>query len=653
MDKNTIIALIAGVVLLGGYIFYSSKEQERYQVEVAQYNAKMEARALAEAEAKAKADAKAAAELQLTTTPTDSLTAEQIAMIAHQKSVNAVGEALTAAMNNSEQSYTLENDVLKIDFTSRGAQVADVTLKDYTKYSDEERTELVKLFDPSSAKMDFEFYIRNGLNNVKVNTTDYNFVALPIQSVEGGERLTFVLDFGGNAAVEYTYTLYNGEDDSRNYLIDFDVNLRNMTPVMANQSSIGIDWRNTSYQNERGFKNENTYTSIAYHFKGENSIDQLGISEDGKSDKISTAIEWIAFKQQYFTSAFIAHENFSYADISYSTAKPYSGYMKSFTSKMSVPYTSQTEGYNFALYFGPNKYKTLKGLNDLGYGKLEMDEVIPLGWGIFGWVNKFVVIPTFDFLRKYIGNFGIIILILAFGVKLIISPLTYSSYVSMGKMRVIKPEVDVINAKYPKQEDAMKRQQATMELYKKAGINPMGGCIPMLIQMPIIIAMFRFFPASIELREQPFLWASDLSSYDSILNLPFNIPFYGDHVSLFALLMTASMFVYSYLNYQQSASSQPQMAGMKFMMVYMMPAMMLLWFNGYSSGLCFYYLLSNLLTIGQTMVIRNMIDDDKIHAIMKANSAKNKNGGKKSKFQQRYEELMAEQQRLQAEQKKK
>ena len=205
----------------------------------------------------------------------------------------------------------------------------------------------------------------------------------------------------------------------------------------------------------------------------------------------------------------------------------------------------------------PNKYSILKKVDDSKGAEIHLERLVPLGWGIFGWVNRWCVIPVFDFLRNYIGSFGIIILILVVLVKLVISPLTYKSYVSMAKMRLIKPQVDELNKKYPKQEDAMKRQQATMELYKKAGINPMGGCIPMLIQMPILIAMFRFFPASIELREQPFLWADDLSSYDSVLNLPFSIPFYGDHVSLFALLMALSLFGYSYFSYQQTASSQP------------------------------------------------------------------------------------------------
>ena len=272
-----------------------------------------------------------------------------------------------------------------------------------------------------------------------------------------------------------------------------------------------------------------------------------------------------------------------------------------------------------------------------------MERLIPLGGWLVGWINRWIVIPVFDFLHKYIGSFGLIILILTVLIKLLIYPLTYKSYLSTAKMRVIKPEVDALNEKYPRQEDAMKKQQATMELYKKAGINPLGGCIPMLIQLPILWAMFRFFPASIELRGQSFLWADDLSSYDSIVNLPFTIPWYGDHVSLFALLMCAAMVGFSYFSYQQTASSQPQMAGMKIMMVYMMPIMMLFIFNDYASGLCYYYLLSQLITIVIMTSMRRWVDDDKIHAMIQRNAAKQKNK-KKSKFQLRYEELMRQQQ---------
>ena len=554
-----------------------------------------------------------------------------------------MGEYLTAAQEAEPEEFTVENEVMTVRFSTRGGQITGVTLKDYTKYAPRgQRDQLIELMDPASARFDMSFYVKNGLNNVKVNTMDYVFRAEPVETAGDARRVTMRLAVAENAWLEYEYLIYNKQAPERDYLVDFNVRLVNMAPQMANQTSIGIDWSNVSYQNEKGFQNENMYTTLAYRFPGESSIEELGMSDGAKSKSVSTAVNWVAFKQQFFSSVFIAPQNVSSANMAFDTAAPGSELLKSFSVQMAVPYSAQVEGYDFAFYFGPNKYAILKKVTDNNGADLHMERLIPLGWGIFGWVNRWCVIPVFDFLRNYIGSFGIIILILVIFVKLVISPLTYKSYVSMAKMRLIKPQVDELNKKYPKKEDAMKKQQATMELYKKAGINPMGGCIPMLIQLPILIAMFRFFPASIELREQPFLWADDLSSYDSIVNLPFSIPFYGDHVSLFALLMAVSLFGYSYFNYQQTASSQPQMAGMKFMMVYMMPIMMLLWFNSYSSGLCYYYLLSNLFTIGQTLLIRRMVDDDKIHAVMQANAAK-RSKGKKSKFQQRYEELLRQQ----------
>ena len=280
-----------------------------------------------------------------------------------------------------------------------------------------------------------------------------------------------------------------------------------MAAAMAGQSTLGVDWAHTTFQNEKGFKNENMYTTLAYRLPGERSIEELGMSEDKKSETLSETVDWVAFKQQFFSSVLIAPADLSAADLSFETFQPGSGYMKRFRARMSVPYAPQTEAYDFAFYFGPNKYSILKRVSVAGDEELALERLIPLGWGIFGWINRWCVIPVFDFLRNYIPSFGVIILILAVLIRLIISPLTYKSYVSMAKMRLVKPEVDELAKKYPKQEDAMKRQQATMELYRKAGINPMGGCIPMLIQFPILIAMFRFFPAAIELRDQAFLWA--------------------------------------------------------------------------------------------------------------------------------------------------
>lgn len=636
MDKKSIIGIAVVAVLFLGFAYMNTKEQEKYQQEMARWQAYQDSLAAAAAvTAPAAGEAVAAA---------DSVAAAAV----RERQVEALGATLAAAREAEAEEFTVENDVMAVRFSTRGGQVTGVTLKDYKRYAPRgEEGRPVEMMDPATARFGMTFYVKNGLRNVDVNTLDYVFEAEPVAEGPEGEQVVVMrLPVSGDASLEYRYTIYDTASPERDYLVGFDVRLVNMAREMANQTQIQIDWSNTSYQNEKGFKNENMYTTVAYRFPGEKSVEELGMSEEEKSKEVTSSLNWVAFKQQFFSSVFIAPENVSYADLGFSTAHPGSGYVKDFTARMTVPYTPQTEGYDFAFYFGPNKYSILKKVSLSEGDDLHMERLIPLGWGIFGWVNRWCVIPVFDFLRNYIPSFGIVILILAVLIRLVISPLTYKSYVSMAKMRLIKPQVDELAKKYPKQEDAMKRQQATMELYKKAGINPMGGCIPLLIQMPILIAVFRFFPASIELRDQSFLWADDLSSYDSVQNLPFSIPFYGDHVSLFALLMALSMFVYSYYNYQQTASAQPQMAGMKFMMVYMMPVMLLLWFNSYASGLCYYYLLSNLLTIGQTLVIRRMVDDSKIQAIMQANAAR-KSKGRKSKFQQRYEELMRQQEAMQ------
>ena len=647
MDKKTILGIVVVAVLFLGFAYVNTKQQEKYQQEMAAWQAYQDSVAAASRPAVPAADSVAGGVAESVVAASGETAASEaeadLAQTVRQRRIAAMGEYLTAAQEAEPEEFTVENEVMTVRFSTRGGQITGVTLKDYTKYAPRgQRDQLIELMDPASARFDMSFYVKNGLNNVKVNTMDYVFRAEPVETAGDARRVTMRLAVAENAWLEYEYLIYNKQAPERDYLVDFNVRLVNMAPQMANQTSIGIDWSNVSYQNEKGFQNENMYTTLAYRFPGESSIEELGMSDGAKSKSVSTAVNWVAFKQQFFSSVFIAPQNVSSANMAFDTAAPGSELLKSFSVQMAVPYSAQVEGYDFAFYFGPNKYAILKKVTDNNGADLHMERLIPLGWGIFGWVNRWCVIPVFDFLRNYIGSFGIIILILVILVKLVISPLTYKSYVSMAKMRLIKPQVDELNKKYPKKEDAMKKQQATMELYKKAGINPMGGCIPMLIQLPILIAMFRFFPASIELREQPFLWADDLSSYDSIVNLPFSIPFYGDHVSLFALLMAVSLFGYSYFNYQQTASSQPQMAGMKFMMVYMMPIMMLLWFNSYSSGLCYYYLLSNLFTIGQTLVIRRIVDDEKIHAVMQANAAR-KSKGKKSKFQQRYEELMRQQ----------
>lgn len=647
MDKKSIIGIAVVAVLFLGFAYLNTNEQKKYEQKKAAWQATQDSLAAVNRAAAVAADTTAVI------APTDSVAVAEAAAAVRERQVETLGEYLAAAREAAPEEFTVENDVMSVRFSTRGGQVTGVTLKDYRKYAPrKEEGRPVEMMDPETAQFGMTFYVRNGLNNVDVNTLDYVFEADPVTTTPDGAQLVVMrLPVAADASLEYRYLIYDTASPERDYLVDFDVRLVNMAAEMANQTQIRLDWAASTYQNEKGFKNENMYTTVAYRFPGDSSVEELSMSEEERSKEVTTSVNWVAFKQQFFSSVFIAPENVSYANMGFTTAQPGSGYVKNFRAQMTVPYTADTEGYDFAFYYGPNKYSILKKVIATEGDDLYMERLIPLGWGIFGWVNRWFVIPVFDFLRNYIPSFGIVILILAVLIRLIISPLTYKSYVSMAKMRLIKPQVDELARKYPKQEDAMKRQQATMELYKKAGINPMSGCIPLLIQMPILIAVFRFFPASIELRDQPFLWADDLSSYDSILNLPFSIPFYEDHVSLFALLMAASMFFYSYYNYQQTASTQTQMPGMKFMMVYLMPVMLLLWFNSYASGLCYYYLLSNLLTIGQTLVIRRMVDDSKIQAIMQANAAR-KSNGKKSKFQQRYEELMRQQEAAQRAKKK-
>lgn len=640
MNKNTITGLVLMALIFIGYSIYSIQQQREYQRKLAARNSQqMET----ETEGLASVEEYAVVEEETVSSAEEGTVADS-AVSADSKLAERYGETLAGLRNGSEETFTVENEYLKLTFSNLGGQIVGAELKEYTKYAPRgQRNEQVQLFDPSTAHFDMSFYVMNGTRNVQVNTSEYYFEVLPVEKGESEQRVTMVLPVAEDARFVYEYTVWESSDPSRDYMVDLVVKLENMSGVMSRQNAINIDWSNTSYQNERGFKNENMYTTVAWRRPGSSSISDLSMSDGAKSDEVKTAVNWVAFKQQFFSSVLIARNNFTDAKVGYTTDEPESGYVKNYAARMSVPYDGRTEYYDFSFYLGPNKYAILKNIKDENGDKIALERLVPLGWGIFGWVNRWFTIPVFDFLRKYIASFGLIILILAILVKIIIFPLTYKSYLSTAKMRVIKPEMDALNAKYPKQEDAMKKQQAMMDLYKKAGINPLGGCVPMLIQMPVIVAMFRFFPASIELRGQSFLWSHDLSSYDSILNLPFNIPFYGDHVSLFALLMTLVFFLYSFINYKQTASSQPQMFGMKFMMVYMMPVMMLMWFNSYASGLSYYYFLTTLITMVQTWLIRRMVDDNKIHAMIQANAAK-KSNGKKSKFQQRYEEFVRQQQ---------
>ena len=642
MDKKTIIGVVLMSAIFIVYMVFTSRQQTQYQEYLKQVQAEEQ---LLESEQEAQAEQNNEAEA-------DPVSAEDAAAAAHQRQVDMFGEGLVAAKARQAEQLTMQNDYLTVEFTTQGAMMQKVTLAEYTKFAPKgERNQKIVLFDPESAYFDMEFYLKRNLKNVKVNTSEYVFTSKGITRGEGKQTLTMALEVSEGAYVEYEYVLYDEKNPARDYMLDFNVKFVGLSPIMAQQSTVGLAWSNRTYQNERSFKAENMYTTLSYRLPEEDDVEDLGMSEGEASEQLQSEVNWVAFRQQFFSQAFIAADNFAYGDMKFNTMESGSGYMKEYSARMGMNYTPQTEGYRFSIYCGPNKYAVLSNVVGPNGDDILMERLIPLGGWLVGWFNRWIVIPVFDFLRQYIASFGIIILILTILVKLLIFPLTYKSYLSTAKMRVIKPEMDALNAKYPRQEDAMKKQQEMMALYKKAGISPMGGCLPMLIQLPLLWALFRFFPVSIELREQPFLWADDLSSYDSVLNLPFSIPFYGDHVSLFCLLMCVTMIGFSYFNYQQTSSSAPQMAGMKFMMVYMMPAMMLFWFNDYSSGLCYYYLVSQVLTMVIMMGMRRFVDDDKIRYIMEQNKAKQKNK-KKSKFQLRYEELMRQQEEMMRQQQK-
>ncbi len=636
MDKKTIIGLVLMVAVFIGFSVYQSNEAEKYNEQVKAYNEQQAEKKRIEEERQAKLNELSPEQRAVR----DSLAKveEDIARLSTAKtdSLN-YGVALLAAREAEAETFSVENDLLKVDFTTRGGKITNVTLKEYYKYAEGERTENVELMQPETAKFNMVLRSNTGVN---INTENYTFATTTTTLEDGTQQITMALDITPTARLQYIYKVYNTGNPSRDYLIDFDIVQSGLAPHVNENGEISLQWANHSNQNERGFQSENMATTICYWEREEDEMEEL--DADGEHTN-GVNLGWVALKQQYFSSAFIGGERFN-AGMSFATSQNGGAdFVKAFNANIYIPFNAEQDAYNFAFYYGPNDFKVLKDVTFEGQ-ETHLEDLIPMGGWLVGWINRFLTIPVFNWLSNHGLNFGLIILILTLLVKIIILPLTYKSYMSTAKMRAVRPELEALNAKYPKQEDAMKKQQAMMELYRQAGISPMGGCLPLLIQMPILWAMFRFFPASIELRGQSFLWADDLSAYDSVLDLPFSIPFYGSHVSLFALLMSVAMFGYSFFTYKQQAATtagQPGSGMMKFMMVYFMPVMMLFFFNNYSSGLCYYYFLSQIMTMIIMYTIRHMVDDEKVRAKLMAAKSKPR---KKSKFQERYEEALRMQQ---------
>lgn len=619
MNKNNIIGIVLIGLIMFGFTWYQSRQYKEQMAVQAQLDSIAMTEKLA---AMAMDSVKRAQGL----VPESETAGVRVAGMPVYKD-----SLLTEARLAESETFSISNDKLEIGFTTKGAQPYSVRIKDYRAYKDSTALELIR---PGQSK--FGISIFAGEN---INTADFAF-----QIAERTDSSVVMrLPLSGGGYLQQKYALSQGS-----YMLDNEFSVIGVDKVVPrNVSMFDIDWSVIVPRLEKGYKNEKQYSKLAYYYDGEKKPEEIAKGRDG-SARVDTKLKWFAFHQQFFSAMMTAGSDFSSADfdLKYYAEDDASRNLMACTAKLRSELV-RADGnavLPFRFYFGPNDYTILKSYD------LKYEKTIPLGGSLVSWISRFVIIPCFDFIGRFISNYGIVILIMTLLIKFVISPLTIKSFKSSAKMSAIKPEVDKLNEKYPNEKDAMKKQQAMMDLYRRAGISPMGGCLPMLLQFPILFAMFRFFPASIELRQQRFLWAEDLSAYDSILDLPFNIPLYGDHISLFALLMAVSMFIYSRMTASQM-SNDPNMAGMKFMSLYMMPIMMLFICNNLSSALSYYYLLSNLITMLMTWYIRKfVVTEEKVRAEMAANAGK---PAKKSKWQQKLEEAQKMQEQMMKEQQKK
>ncbi len=624
MDRNTVIGLTLIFALLVGFSWWTRPSKEEIQQ---LENQKKEA----VAEAQRAADSIASMQAIADTTKVQTT---------HERDRMNI---FSGSMEGENKEIHIQNDVFTLTLQTLGGTISDVELTDFLTWDKQplhllqkEHTQFYLNFfaNNRSVRTDkLHFHFTGNASDLKVNGDDSLQVAMRLYpDLEDG------LDM--SRYVEFVYTIRGSE-----YMIGYKINFVGMQDLIAaNANFIDLHWNAELQQLEKALQMERTNTAV-YFKPATDNVDYLSETKDDQK-QLTTPTKWISFKQQFFSTTLISNDDkgFPNANIENHTLKvERAGYNKNVNALIGLPYNhEQAESFDMSMYMGPNKFRILRDYN------LDLERQIPLGWSFFllQWINRFAVIPVFDFLQHSGLSYGIIILILTILLKIILLPIAYKSYLSSAKMRVIKPEVDELGKKFPKPEQAMDKQRAVMALYKKAGINTMAGCIPMLLQFPILIAMFRFFPASIELRQQPFLWADDLSSYDSIINLGVNIPFYGDHVSLFALLMAITNLLYTRFSLNQQAGAM--MPGMK-MMMYIMPVMFLGFLNSYSAGLNYYYVISTCLTFAQMWVIRLFIDDAKIHKQIQENKKK---PVKVSKFQERLEK-MAKQQQIQQQQRKK
>ena len=563
----------------------------------------------------------------VTTTETQAETAQEVAVVKNDsiqriQLQNNFGSFADLVQEQEASEITLENEVLSFVFSNKGGQIIKAHLKGYTNYLGEPLN-LVE----DNQNINFTFSTLDGRT---LNTADFYFIPA-LTEVNNEKVLTLKAALNESQWIAFRYAL--SPDD---FMVDFSILSNGMKGIINQNKAQNLSWDLKALRNSRSVEYENRYTELTYGYEGE-KVNELSIA--GEDEEQVEDVQWIGYKQHFFNSILIPANGIEKVDLSSESLVESEDKAQLYTKNYHalIPLKSNGElAHSFQWYFGPSEYKTLAQY------ELGIEKSINFGWGIFGWINKSIFIPLFGFLSSFLP-FGIAIIIMTIIVRLAMSPVTYKSYVSQIKMKVLKPEVDEITKKH--KDDAVKRQQETMALYNKAGANPMSGCLPALLQLPVFYALFSFFPVAFALRQKSFLWADDLSSYDSVYELPFSIPFYGDHISLFPILASVAIFFYTMMTMgQQQATQQPGMPNMKFIM-YLMPLMMLFFFNNYASGLSLYYFVSNLLTIVLMLVIKNfVISEEKIFAQIEENKKKPKKaGGFTARLQKAMEEAEKQQ----------
>lgn len=621
MDKNTIIGFVLMIVVVLAFSWFTQPSQEEIAYQ-RQYNDSIAA-----------VEAKAAMEAQLWQQQADSMANLSLAgdslqadSVERARLISEFG-AFAPVAKGEEEIVKIENDVLALEFSTHGGYLRRAMLKDYKNY---DSTNVV-LFEGSDNIYGFLF--KTGARVIDTRTLYFT----PTIS-EADNSVNMGLTLADGATWNIRYTLPEGS-----YRVQMEVEQKGMERVIpANAVTLDMYWDMKMRRQEKGRMFEERNSALYYKYTGD---DVENLSTTGNDDKYATTnLKWIGYKDQFFSTVFIADNNFNEASFTSTVLEDDPIYLKKLNTETLIDYDpSSTTVGNFSIFLGPNDYKLFRSYDKDAdkADKLDLDRMIPLGWPLFRWINTLIIINVFDLLGQVTSNYGLIILLLTIFIKLILFPFTFKSYQSQAKMRVLQPQLKAINEKYPDPADAMKKQNATMELYSRAGVNPMGGCLPLLLQMPILVAMFSFFPSSIELRGESFLWAKDLSSYDAIVEwdtyIPLITPYFGNHISLFCLLMTITNILYTKVTMSQTG--QESMPGMKITM-YLMPIMFMIFFNNYAAGLSYYYLLSLLITIIQTYLFRKLIDEKKVLAQLEANAKKPR---KKSGFMARLEEAQRQQ----------